>query len=1102
MTEDMNTLTVYSASAGSGKTFTLAVKYIELLIEHPESYRSILAVTFTNKATDEMKLRILSQLYGLANSLPESTDYSNKIKHDFKQRGISVSDQKIKGNAAIALGNLLHNYSYFRIQTIDAFFQQVTRNMARELNLNANFKLSLNDVQVEENAVDEMIEKLSPKSSLMKWIIEYINDNISQDKNWNVINSIKKFGLTIFSDIYKKHEKDLTEVFAAPDFFKRFDSQMRAIMKNAEEQFYDIYKKYAATLNDNGYSVTDFKNGRKGACGYFEKYGLGIKMMAKKKDSDHYNKTAQNATDDINTWIKAADLGTGIESVATELMRQLNEAEKQRKNMIGRYKSAENTLRNISKLRLLGSIKDKVDESNAIANRFPLSATQALLNTMIGTSDAPFVYEKIGTQINHIMIDEFQDTSISQWHNFKVLLEDCLSQHSSCLIVGDVKQSIYRWRSSDWRLLNNISAEFPNYQITPTLLKTNYRSEANIVKFNNIFFEAAAKEEFKDYANDKYQVGKIYERDAIRQEISPGKKDKTHKGYVEVTLLPFEDYKDKTCQMVASQIRYLLDNGVSMNDIAILTRKNKHISEIGEYLMQNMPDLTLVSDEAFVLDASLAVRTIITAMRVMANDNDRLSKTTLARYNLILCGNKTPTDSILTYADDMEKLLPTDFRKEARYGLAQKPVYELAETICSIFHLDRLKSETAYMCKFFDTLAEFVSDFPATLDEVVKEWDENMHSTPIESDKVDGIRLLTIHKSKGLEYDNVIIPFCDWQLELRSTIWASPTIAPYSQLPLVPLELNKTQLEGSIYEGDYKEEHIQNLVDNMNLLYVAFTRAGKNLFVYGKNPNSKNNRASTTRSMTLAATLENIRHSPELEGCQYEDDGDTVKFTYGHIYTDGARKDGKEKKDDNCNNVAANVFKPYISTVTLNDTCYEHTLANIEFRQSNKSSEFVNGEDNDDKSEKDAYIKTGTILHRIFSTIETTDDIDNALTILEQEGELYSPGTNREKLMSMLHDRLESKKVREWFSPEWRIFNECTILDFDKDTGKVVSRRPDRVMTNDKETIVVDFKFAHPTTEHQRQVAQYVHLLTDMGYKNVKGYLWYVYTNKIVEIKA
>lgn len=1089
MTLKPQILTVYSASAGSGKTFTLAVKYIELLIERPENYRSILAVTFTNKATDEMKLRILSQLYGLANNLPDSEDYARKIEADFKEMGKPVSRQTISRNAKTALGYLLHNYNYFRIQTIDAFFQSVMRNMARELNLNANFKLSLNDAQVEEKAVDDMIDGLTPKSDVMKWIVEYISDNISQDKNWNVIGAIKKFGMTIFNDKYKEHEAGLNEVFRHPDFFKNFETKLRSIMAKAEKDSRAIYDSYLKTLEVNGTEPKDFKSGTRGACGYFEKFGKGIKDMAK-NSATHYNKTAQNASQDIGAWIKKADLGSPLETVAHTLMQLLNAAEEQRGILLKNYKSADATLKHISELRLLGHIKDKVDEMNAIANRFQLSDTQSLLNAMIGTSDAPFVYEKIGSQINHIMIDEFQDTSLSQWKNFKVLLEDCMAQQSSCLIVGDVKQSIYRWRSSDWRLLNNIEDEFGNDQIKLEPLDTNYRSDANIIKFNNLFFEKAAEAEFIDYAETFPSINNIFKGESLIQKISPKKNSQQHRGHVEITLLPNADYRQQTKERVRDQIAWLIANGVSQKDIAILTRSNSNIADIGEFLMTEMPELTLVSDEAFVLEASLAVRTIITSLQVMANEDDKLALATLARYSQVINGNDNPALKILNAIDNLDSLLPSKFRKAERNALATKPVFELTETIADIFNLGNLKNEAAYLSKFFDTLANFISDYPTTLKDVITEWDENMHKTPIESDKVDGIRMLTIHKSKGLEFDNVIIPFCDWRMESNDLFWVSPQVEPYNALPLVPVEFSKKSLEGTIYEADYNEEHVQNLVDNMNLLYVAFTRAGKNLFVYGRNPESKGNSGMPNRSMILPVAIEAVISSGELPECTYEESDEIKTFSFGDIVISGRKAE----------KVSENVFLPVIENISIAENENKKQTAAITFRQSNKSREFVAADDDEIEDEQKAYIKTGTILHRIFSTIETSDDIDKALTMLEQEGELYSNDTTKEKLVAMLQKRLESPKIKEWFSPGWTLFNECTLLYVDPVSGKTISRRPDRVMTNGEETIVVDFKFAAPKDEHHIQVAQYVKLLTDMGYTNVKGYLWYVYTNKIVEV--
>lgn len=477
-------LTVYKASAGSGKTFTLAREYMTLVIANPASYRTILAVTFTNKATEEMKMRILGKLYEIAHGLPEANDYVNQIQQALPY----LSSKQIQKNAESALHLLIHNYNYFRVMTIDTFFQSVLRNLARELDLTANLRIELNDYQIEQHAVDELIESLEDTDRLLFWIMDYIKENIDDDKSWNVIGQIKKFGENIFKDYYKAHSDKLTELMEQEDFFKDFTDRMKKMRDKAKEQLKEIAATFFDSLEEEGFTSDDLAGKTRGIWSYFNKLKNG-----KYSDDDLHNDTFCKCRESPEAWVKKSDVKNCTDIfnyVESVLYPILLFAEDNRPRLTRIFKSTDLTIKHLNQLRLLGSIDKKVREMNREANRFLLSDTQTLLNSLIKDSDSPFIFEKIGTQLDHIMIDEFQDTSTIQWKNFKVLLEETMSrENAGNLIVGDVKQSIYRWRSGDWRLLNNIDKEFNKSakKVSIETLDTNYRSDRNIIEFNNAF---------------------------------------------------------------------------------------------------------------------------------------------------------------------------------------------------------------------------------------------------------------------------------------------------------------------------------------------------------------------------------------------------------------------------------------------------------------------------------------------------------------------------------------------------------------------------------------------------------------------------------------
>ena len=1080
-------LTIYKASAGSGKTFTLSVEYIKLLIKDPQSYRSTLAVTFTNKATEEMKLRILSQLYGIWKLLPDSKSYIDKIKED-----LDVTEEYMSERAGIALHNIVHNYSYFRIETIDSFFQSVLRNLARELDLTANLRIELNDYLIERNAVDELINSLDENSELLTWIMEYIRENMDDDKDWNVIGNIKRFGENIFREYYKTNSKKLNERLLEEGFFKQYTTKLRQMRNEAEVEMQNEAAQFFDALNHNGMEIDDLNNGKNGPAGYFIKIKKGI------YNNTIVNKRLQKVLDEgsESSWVKqksSKETQDIVRELANSTLTPLvHHAEDVRQKNWYIYGSAVLTLRHLNQLRLLNSIENKVRMMNVEQNRFLLSDTHTLLHSLIRDTDSPFIFEKIGNYLENIMIDEFQDTSTVQWQNFKVLLEECMShgEQQGNLIVGDVKQSIYRWRSGDWRMLNNIEREFPylNSMLNVCSLDTNYRSSRRVITFNNAFFKRASELEYADQksstpdTSSPEQLKKAYSD--VAQKV-PSFRD--NHGYVSINLLPNEDYRQQALQKTAEAVSLLLDSGANYSDIAILVRSNDIIQLIAEFFANELPDVKIVSDEAFRLDSSVSVNIIVNAMLWLTHPDNILAKAYIAKayQTYVLKKSEQETNKLLATAEGIDSALPCALI-DKRNDLLTMPIFELAEQIYTLFNIGNIKGEDAYLYAFYDALTDFIANNTADIDSFVEEWNDSIAAKTIQASAIDGIRIITIHQSKGLEFEHVVIPFCDWTLEKGNTIWCTPQVEPYNELPLIPVDFSASQMKGTIYEFDYNEEHLQNCVDNLNLLYVAFTRAASSLFVIAQRG------TPSSRSYIVEQAITDIK----LEGSSLDGDPSDKKaellFSYGELEI--VETKAKKKSD--------NIFTPEVENMNVDMATFSNK---VEFKQSNKSRDFVADDDentDDDDRKQLSYIKTGKILHYLFSTINTTDDIDTSLAQLEMDGLIEESGTNIKRLRDMLHKRFSNRQVADWFSSRWTLFNECTILDYDAATDTVREHRPDRVMKDEKtgEVVIVDFKFGSPRPEYVEQVNRYKALTQNMGYPNVKGYLWFVYSNRIEEV--
>lgn len=1108
-------LTVYRASAGSGKTFTLAVEYISLLVKDPENYQHILAVTFTNKATQEMKMRILSQLYGIANSLQSSQQYFNKVKEK-----TNMPDAVIRNNARAALTLLIHRYNNFRILTIDAFFQQVLRNLAHELGQTANLRVDLNNEEITEKAVDQMIESLEKGQPVLQWISTYINNSIEDDNGWNIIGKIKTFGTNIFKDFYKAHEANLKEQLSNADDFKVYETTLRKRRNDIRKTFNSKARSILSEIKNANLDIPS--NYRSGLYKYLTDSAIApLTNKPLKAGVLKANESPQNWT---SSKCAKADKQQ-IQTLAAEVLSaQLSELIAYNNDNWNEFQSIQLTLSHLSELRLLHAIADAVDNLTKDTNRFMLSNTQALLKELIADSDTPFIFERIGARLKHVMIDEFQDTSTIQWQNFQVLLANCMAQElSQNLIVGDIKQSVYRWRQGDWGILNNIEKSFAHQKIRLETLDYNYRSEKRIIDFNNAFWEQCVANTAKEVAQDDAEKAKIVQK--AYEDVAQKTHKTTENGFVKISLYPSKNMKEAVLEELIETIKELFNNGYggkNQSKIAILVRSKSNIQDIVNALLQSFGnEINIVSDEAFRLDASLSVNIIVSAMHLLTHPDDVLTRGKLVKlYNQeVLKKPLTDTDLLvsingsnnidtknidkkerrkLATEQQMAKLnsqLPPEYvvNRELLLGL---PIVDLVDKLFMLFGLDRLEGQSSYICTLYDTLNDFLKDHTADIDDFINEWENSLSSKTIQSDEIEGIRIMTIHKSKGLEFDNVIIPFCSWEMEKKGTLWCETKNkpAPYNKLPLLPIDFSRDKLIGTVFEDDYKEEHFQNIVDNLNLLYVAFTRASKNLFVFGlrQGKTTLDNISKGTppgnRSYAIELALKQVSEQLQGSSLSFPDDiGSEIHFEYGTLVPETHEKEHA---------VADNPFliKPDKHIVSI--ATYPQAAT---FKQSNKSIEFVKGEDVD-PSDRTRYIKIGNVLHQLFSTIYTTADIPARLNELEQQGIIYNDEITSAQLRTRIEDAITNPQVQEWFSKRWQLYNECTILEYNKDTNEMEEHRPDRVMTDGKEFVVVDFKFGKEREEYKKQVQQYMEILIRMGHKKVSGYLWYVVKNNVVEV--
>ena len=1062
----MNPLVVYKASAGSGKTFTLAVQYIKLLVMAEESgeYARILAVTFTNKATTEMKDRILSQLYGIGHGLYSSRSYFQALKEALAAASAPpLSDDEIRRRCREALHQILHDYSRFRVQTIDAFFQMVLRGLAHELGLTANLQVEISDTEVLSKAVDRIIDRIQDDPQVFEWMLSLVRDRIAGDQRWDVTREVKEFGRTIFNEDYLMRGDQLRTVLSDSDFMRRFIRQLHEREENAVDIIKSLGSHLEQTVYDAGVTFADFSNGN-------TLRSFVDKLKAGDLTVDAGSRILQ-WIDDPLTLVRKADQRQRPElmNIADEISGQLDNAVRRLQTALHTVNSARLAQAHLKPLCLLDAIDREVAAINTETSRFNLAKTPILLSRMIGESDAPFVFEKLGALLKHVMIDEFQDTSRLQWHNFCALLLESYAKGGSNLLVGDVKQSIYRWRGGDWRVLGEIQHHVEPQPLIRRL-DVNRRSARRVVMFNNDFFrEAAYQLDQLSAAEEQAMNGELSFASAYSDVEQQVPKERPDEGYVGLRVLSPEDYKRREdwqpviLDELKEQIRQLHAQGLPYAQMTILVRNNFEMASIIDSFAEatDWPDRpAIVSDEAFLLSASPAVGVLIAALRVLVKPDDAISA-----YYLRTTAPFLPDEGLEAH-------------------LADLPLYELLETLYGLLHLEAIAHQDAYLFAFFDAAADFLHAEGGDIQSFLTFWDERLCRQSIPAELADGIRVITIHKAKGLEFHTVLMPFCTWAFErdrANDLLWCTPNEAPYDELSLLPITPNSRMAPKSAFARDYAQSHLLSRLDELNTLYVAFTRPKMNLFAWAVGSADGLSKSKRTVGDLIAAL-----HSEGYE-------------TGEPVLTVATKADEQDNR----------LLLDYEPLAVRMQSYPLHAT----FRQSNRSQLLIASfaDETDEAASSESvrsrqYIEMGLLLHSVLQQIATTDDIPRVLDSLEHEGVIsrYAPDgsyvtVRRSDVEQWLAKGLQDTRVASWFDGSWTLFNECAILTTDKD-GRPTAPRPDRVMVSADGSlaVVVDFKFGRQHEGYDKQVRDYMRLLSQMlPDARVDGYLWFVTSGQV-----
>ncbi|MDX9772906.1 MAG: UvrD-helicase domain-containing protein [Bacteroidales bacterium] len=1066
----------YSASAGSGKTHALTGFYLSRVLNDPGAYRRILAVTFTNSAAAEMKSRILRRLYTLgrddATGDSEREEFVTYLCKFFPETYPDTLKALIlvRKNAPLALSNILQDYSRFTVGTIDSFFQRVIRAFAREMDIPAGYEIELEHEALLSDAVDSLLSDVATDKRLLGWISSYVASRLDDNKGWDIRREIMDVAKEIFRENFRQLSADDRKKIGDYKIVGDYSSRVFAIRKAFESDLRNLAAQGVDIYQRGGLSPDDFLSKRRGGVGdSLMRYSRGeikVPNSAWGKALTEGKYFAGGATPDV-----VSAFGEALNSGLSDIVSRISDLFERGYPL---YLSALAQVRTIHVIGILGAISEKVREKAHEQNLFLLSDSGELINKLIADDDTPFIYEKIGEVYDHYIIDEFQDTSRIQWNNFRPLIHETLSRGRDNLVVGDVKQSIYRWRNGDWRIIHKEAVEaFGAEKVRTIQLNTNYRSRLNIIRFNNHIFDPGALPALCDarLAFDRLSISDVYSGSG--QEGTPGKPG----GYVRVMLYAKseeEGWKKRVLMDIPSVVEQIQDHGYRADDILFLCRTNDEGKEIISRILEHSASCTpdqrrrynyeITSGESLYLERNPAVTLLLSCLRYLTDPGSRINRSMMVRSLVLATGNH---EELLYSGDAAEpdnSPLPEGW-EEMLESFRNASLFTAVENMIRYFSLGDHSANVAYLSSFQDLVLNYSGRHSSDISSFVGWWDdEGYKSTISQSERQEAMRVMTIHKAKGLQSKVVIIPFAAWDFSKhgfgKPLLWVTDVPAPFAPMPVV-LPERSNSLEESLFAGEAMMEKASDWLDGVNLLYVAFTRAVDALWVMAPEmTKGTGTGANAGRLLNEALT--------ELPG----DFRRTEKETMKCIECGEFPAVESEKHEPQMEMEHYHVTQPRGTLRLRTGGALPHDEIKLE------------------ETGGRAY---GIMMHELLSMVKTTADIEAAAEHACNNGLL--PLTRRAMIISRLHSLLSSDRVREWFDGSCEVMTEATII-----LPSGAARRPDRVMIKDNNVVVVDYKFGEPSPRHRQQAASYRQLLGEMGYKSVKSWLWYVEKDIIEEV--